>query len=306
MALFFKAGDEEGSVFVKMDEFAQRSEGWLDLRSCFLTASSLTTWIRPNRKENSAFQSEVEKKRTHFTGGYKDDVSPILSQCFKWGQLNEPNALASYKEYLANYDPAKMYEVRTDTHMMIDETATVGASPDGLIYENGNLVGVVEIKCPVGRMFVSYAAQRMVLSNDTLPTLWKTPVTPGEKYNVSEFRLNGKNRNHYVQCLANLYISGAMWCDYFVWTSELNPVDWNNGTHYRVIKMTRSPELDAEWNEVLKQSQLAYAEKHQIFTNNITKFLEKYASTDDTKPLNVVATDDYCAPRKARRLDLPQ
>lgn len=101
-------------------------------------------------------------------------IEPDRDNLFKrWGVENEQHARAAYE--------ALTGQLVLETGFWVhDEFPWLGASPDGLIGDDG----LLEVKCPV----------------TALPT--RLPV------------------EHRIQCLIQLAVTGRKWCDYFAWSHE--------------------------------------------------------------------------------------
>lgn len=266
------------SLFVKDDEFAQKSQGWCDLRACFMTASQLDAWrMAPT---TTKYKNALSKKEDHVMGQpSKDVIEGIAQRAMAWGNLNEDVAR---NEYVANELP-DTYRIDTGVHIMLDEGMQIAASPDGLVYDGDTLVGVLEIKCPVGQAFVSNTTMPVQLNIQDLRD--KVKITPGAKYSIGALQSYSpsdktKNFNHYCQCLANLFISGAQWIDYMVWTPPRNKWATEKEEHqnYRVTRLRKDDEaIQKDWKRLKEELDHGYAYSHMTFTNNLTKFMEKYS-----------------------------
>ena len=106
----------------------------------------------------------------------------------------------------------QQYELQHKSHQVVHsglwidtERGWLASSPDGLIYNQNELVGILEIKCP-------YSARDM------------TPVQAAEKLPLFFCKVvNGnlslkRNHNYYFQVQGQLAITHAKWCDFCVYT----------------------------------------------------------------------------------------
>ena len=105
---------------------------------------------------------------------------------------------------LASSSPT--FKVRKSGLWIDTSKGWLACSPDGVIEEDGALVGVLEIKCP-------YSARDMspIEACDKLPTF---------SCQLIDRQLTLKRtHNYYFQVQGQLAITGAKWCDFFVYTS---------------------------------------------------------------------------------------
>lgn len=122
------------------DELEQGSPEWLEQRRGMVTASVvgqlLTATGRPARNDTSR-RLTLSLVAERITGC----IEPVwVNDDMLRGQLDEPIARDLYQEHFANGE-----EVTTVGFMTRDLGGfTIGASPDGLVGDNGGL----EIKCP--------------------------------------------------------------------------------------------------------------------------------------------------------------
>ena len=124
-----------------------------------------------------------------------DHLEPI-----KWGRDNELNAIAAYCN-------KRGYFVKP-TGLWLFPSGQLGASPDGLVYENEDdehPVGILEVKCPF------YVRDRHFME---LKRSGKLPT-----YITADFRLN-REHDYYHQVQGELYATGASWCDFVMWTTK--------------------------------------------------------------------------------------
>jgi len=157
----------------------QRSEEWERWRNR-PTASEFDSFITPARGDYSAqataYAAKIVAKRL---GVY---VEPPPSFWMQWGVEQEPNARHCYTLTTGR-------AVQQVGFILPDGTDAYGASPDGLVGDDG----LLEMKCPAPETLIAYHAA------GTLP----------DKYRPQ------------VQGL--LFISGRQWCDFVAFHPSLTP-----------------------------------------------------------------------------------
>lgn len=195
----------------EIENYEQKSEEWLDARKGRLTASNY----------GSIYGVNQYKSRRSFL---KDMVwGSKFRGCAatQWGSDNEPVAFAEYErikldEIARNMerldemseeekDQAWVDLEMSETGLVINpERPWLGNSPDGLIkvtYASGRVeVGLLEIKCPYGKVFYS------------------------EKYGYAV------PPQYMAQIQGTMGNIGFPWCDFFVWTptgTQLTRVDFD-------------------------------------------------------------------------------
>jgi len=171
-------------------DYKQGTNAWLKSRLGKMSASRIGDIIPGARGKylasREAYMTELEVEIT--TGQMADFFE---NAAMRWGTETEPMARAYY-EFEKD---AVVEEVGFIVH---PDIPYLGASPDGLIGEDGGL----EIKCP---------------NTSTLLTLRRT----------------GKiNPKHVVQCHIGMMCTGREWWDYFVFDPRLE----NNPYYYRRIE----------------------------------------------------------------------
>lgn len=157
----------------------QGSEEWDRLRHR-PTASEFSSFITPAKgdysKQSTAYAAKIVAKRL---GVYTE---PPPSYWMEWGTEQEPNARHAYTLQTGS-------EVQEVGFIMPDDTDAFGASPDGLIGDDG----ILETKCPAPETLISYHAAGV------LPIQYKP------------------------QLQGLLLISGRQWCDFYAFHPHLTP-----------------------------------------------------------------------------------
>ena len=160
---------------------------WLDLRRFRLTGSNFGQIFNI---QNSG-REDYENIRSMLFD--QKDLSKIPA--IQWGVDHEQHALELYQE-------KTHYTVRP-TGLWLFPNATLGASPDGLVYAGNTFVGIVEVKCP-------YSLRSFQMSCDT-------EMVVQLQFLTKDYKLN-KSHNYYHQVQAQIYATHSPWCDFFVWT----------------------------------------------------------------------------------------
>ena len=162
---------------------------WYELRKCRITLSNFGIVAkRKSAFESLAKQLTCNKQLAH---------SHVPS--LKWGVDHEG---AAYQQYELQH---KSHQVVHSGLWIDTERGWLASSPDGFIYNQNELVRILEMKC-------SYSARDM------------TPVQAAEKLPSFFCKVvNGnlslkKNHNYYFQVQGQLVITHAKWCDFCVYT----------------------------------------------------------------------------------------
>lgn len=188
----------------------QHSDEWIEARIGMMSASRIGG-ILPGARGNylASRETYMTELEAEILTGQQGDF--FENAAMRWGTETEPMARAYYE---MEYD-CIVKEVGFIKHPTIPY---LGASPDGLIDEDGGL----EIKCP---------------NTSTLLTL----------------RHNGKiNPNHVVQCMINMMCTERTWWDYFMFDPRLE----NNPSYYRRIARDEvminglTKEIEKFWEEL--------------------------------------------------------
>lgn len=108
----------------------------------------------------------------------------FLAYALEWGHVYEKQAL-EYYSLQTGYDVSLGGFFTTNDH-------TIGASPDGRVFENGQMIGITEIKCPAN------------------PTI-----------HVKYLLLNTMNEAYKPQVQGQLMITECEWSDWFTYHPEI-------------------------------------------------------------------------------------
>lgn len=132
---------------MKIHEVTQGTAEWLRLRVGKITGTRLKDLMA---KDNLSLVDEM----------IAENVSGLLENSFvspamELGIIREPIARQLYEETTNN----KVSEIGFITS---DKFDFVGCSPDGLIKEDGNYIGGLEIKCPGIKSHVKYLRQQQI------------------------------------------------------------------------------------------------------------------------------------------------
>jgi len=163
------------------------NELWKDLRRYRLTGSNFGKTF----KGLSSCDTNIDKLRSDLFDS--KDLSHIPA--IQWGQAHEAEALREYQKQTH-------YSLK-DTGLWLFDNACLGASPDSLVYEGDKLVGIVEVKCP-------YKLRSIKLTSEDIMGLDLPYITADNDL--------AKSHDYYHQVQAELYATGAPWCDFFVWS----------------------------------------------------------------------------------------
>ena len=262
----------------------QGSQAWKDLRSCFITGSQYKPYTRPS---HLAMHKRALSEKRGYWKGEEEEIPLGLQRTFDWGHFHERIAREEYRTQTILEFPTSDVSVRDTVSMMIDDEGMIAASPDGVVTITNQPPGVIEIKCPTGPYFFKlndianfekYDINR--LDEGGREELYRdmSKYEIGRKYYEmdNELRIGGKLEEHYLQCLGNLHLSGAEWCDYIVFVPFKK---WYKGRNMRVKRLTRA-ETEEDWNRTKAALVHAYKEHHETFTENLEQYLAKYQDTD--------------------------
>lgn len=120
-------------------DLEQRSAEWFKLRLGRITGTRLKKVMASN---NLDLVDEL----------IAEELSQVIEESFVSGAMQrgvecEPLAMQDYKK-ITNYD---VHEVG-----FVEGDSILGLSPDGLVMENGEYIGAVEIKCPNTKTHINY------------------------------------------------------------------------------------------------------------------------------------------------------
>jgi len=166
------------SIVVTDPTFKQRSQGWLDLRSCMQTASSFGVLLSKYNKVKSAnvfqtpeaYYNSLQQHWSQAAGPARPLVADGAQRTMEFGTNMEPLALKDYSDLLneAYKNKHPRHTCRVDLsfpEFFIERTGVRAASPDGAVRvmfyddETGELndslteYGLVEVKAPTDGAF---------------------------------------------------------------------------------------------------------------------------------------------------------
>lgn len=173
----------------------QGSQQWHDLRATIPTASNFDRIITPAKWEPTKgdtrrnFQLELLANRIFgiAVGGQ------FTSSAMEHGREWEPIARAAYE-----FERGVEIE---DGGFFTDDQQRYGASPDGLVGEDG----LIEFKNPENPK-VHLAALLDLLTYETKPEDWTATAKTGAE-------ITGLLRDHWAQVQGQLFVTGRAWCD---------------------------------------------------------------------------------------------
>ena len=170
--------------------------------------------MRPDSSASCQLSSSPHEK-VHLTSIMPSSPCTSLSGKFLENWLNRPNlqgipaiewGLGHEKQAILCYE--ELLHVRVQpTGLWLSPDGALGASPDGLVYGGE---GIIEVKCP----FSCRAAENW---QDAVETGLIPPYLQFEDEEGEQVTLK-KTSNYYHQVQGQLNMTGAMWCDFVVWT----------------------------------------------------------------------------------------
>lgn len=128
---------------------------------------------------------------------------PNTIPSLEWGRMHENDAFTAYLE---NYfHPSGNQDKIRKAGFYIGDPSFIGASPDGIIEREGSIHKIIEIKCPFS------------FRNSSV----EEACTKNEFYCTMEDDLLHLKRTHsyYYQIQGTMGITGAVQCDFIVWTT---------------------------------------------------------------------------------------
>ena len=191
------------------------SKDWQDERKCRVTASmsGKIYKLRVTTDNTSVLNDHFGRKRH----------PKKVQDAMEYGKKSEKIAIAAYqiseKHSIGYVQPSGFWIEPT--------TGLIGASPDGMVGSDG----LVEIKCP----YALYLARKPA-------TEWETVSPASCSFNLNDsgsYEMK-KTHDHYYQVVTQLYVTGRIWCDYFVW-SEFGSVK---------IRVYRNHSTDELWRNM--------------------------------------------------------
>lgn len=184
-----KSGYAVNSTELEIRTRAQAgSDTWYKERSHRLTASNFGKVVSRKATPSEAFLKGLFKK------------SNIRAASLDYGRQHEAQAKNSYLKQ------NKSVHIHECGLVVNNEFPFLGASPDGLICENG-VSGLLEIKCP-------YSARNMTVA-EACEHIRDFPI----KQQDGTFTLR-KEHPYYAQVQGQLLVCGAKFCEFVVFTQK--------------------------------------------------------------------------------------
>lgn len=185
----------------------QRSDDWLQARIGRLTGSVAADAMRTYKSDPKKFAASRRDLCTRLaleriTG--RSQEAEFSNAAVQHGVEREPVALARYE--------ALSGEIVARTGFLSHDEVLAGCSLDAAIMEGKRISGIVEAKCPKSATHFHYLRTREI---------------------PYDYRW---------QCLHNLWVSGAAWCD-FVSFDDRFPED----LQYLCVRMERDPKVIREY-----------------------------------------------------------
>lgn len=141
---------------MKIYNIEQRSFEWYQLRSGKVTGTSLKSALGSPSVQRTLMYKLISEKMT------ETKIDDIVTPAILRGRELEPFALIAAEKELN----IKFNEVGFLAHDSLD----FGMSPDGVCYENKEIIGGIEIKCPNSEKHIEY------LLNNKLPSAYEFQV----------------------------------------------------------------------------------------------------------------------------------
>ena len=169
---------------------------WHSTRLWYITASNCKSFACT--KSDQAWHSLLNR----VYGG-----SSLKTPAMKYGTDHEDDAFSQYRQC----DYAKGHTVTKSGFWVNPQYPGFGCSPDGLVYIGEDLVGIVEIKCPMTLAKTSPLEAENVLTKSQLQSFC-CKVEQGQLW-LKE------NHDYYYQVQMQMAICNVLWCDFVVWSS---------------------------------------------------------------------------------------
>jgi len=169
-----------------------KNVGWTNLRARSLTASKFGDAYR-------SIMSGNEYRVAKFLENWLSRPNLQGIPAIEWGLGHEKDAIHCYEQLL-----------RTRVHptgLWLSADGALGASPDGLVYGGE---GIIEVKCP-------FSCRDAESWQDALETGLIPPYLQFEDEEGEQVSLK-KTSDYYHQVQGQIYMTGAKWCDFVVWT----------------------------------------------------------------------------------------
>jgi len=207
---YFKLSREDISEIAKATCGQTSVLLWSVLHTHCLTASNFAFAIRASTGNRScASLLKAIAGRSHFKRNPNRKAKTESDRAVEWGSLNEVTAFNLYK---TNH-PEKKVE---PTSLWLHPSGVLGASPDGLVDEDG----ILEIKCPYSMRNVENIIGH--LTEDLIPVAKKRKV---KSVLCISFNEDGTvsvdfDHDHWHQIQGQLFCTSREVCYYGIWTSH--------------------------------------------------------------------------------------
>ena len=204
---------------------------WIERETRSQASSTLWHEVRQNRFTASKFlHFNIIKTPKGLASFAKSLLSPktpnyFLSKKLEYGRVNEPVALQKYEDYFKNLN----HELQiTTSGVVIQSNAFIlGASPDGKVIDHaeGDIYGLVEIKCPEKYHDFDLADIAQVEKNFCLHMI------------NDQIKIN-KEHPYYDQITMQMALTGTSWCDFVVYSQKSLIIDrvYYDDQHWRNIQ----------------------------------------------------------------------
>ena len=184
---------EEKTAIEEKTRLQANAVRWHEERFCRLTASNF---------------GNLMLRRSGFDKLAKDILFtkvPSGVPSIKWGHDHEPVAFQEYEKWLLDHSNLKLKK----SGIRIGEPPYLGASPDGILEDTeGNLSGIIEIKCP-------YSAANLTVREacEKLDNFYCY-------IDDNDIKLKTKHV-YFYQVLGTMAIGNASFCHFIIWTPKL-------------------------------------------------------------------------------------
>lgn len=164
---------------MKKEIIEQRTTEWFKQRNGKITSSELyKIMVEERGGKDTIGEGAKTYLLTKVAESFGGKSAPAVGQALDWGNDLEPVAISHYEN---------ITQSKVDAAPFIEYNEYYGGSPDGII----NSEGIIEVKCPFSS--VNHFKHGMIETEDD----FKSVAT-----------------NYYYQCLSNMLVSGAAWCDF--------------------------------------------------------------------------------------------
>jgi len=134
---------------VRISEVIQGSVEWHNIRQGKVTGSRLSRAIGSKAVQKTFLAELVSERMT------EPDIDGFTSKAMEWGNTWEPKAVEASAEI-------REIDFGVCGMMLSDEIENYAVSPDAVYYEDGEIVGGLETKCPNSDTHVSYLLDGVV------------------------------------------------------------------------------------------------------------------------------------------------